>query len=349
MKSLQMRLALWFGLSILAITLVFVGFTFHQMRVELTQKHWQKDYPKHPDWKLHGSFSEAEVEDIMGELIEGWIGYALPLVVVTLVLGYYIARKSLRPIQNVNEQLQRISPKTLGQKIVLHEGDKEFRDLLEHINDLLGRLNNSFMEMSEYAAKVAHELRTPLAIMRLKVEQADSTIDPELSEDLQEELHRLTHVVDQSLLIAKAEQGRLMWQREEFDLSAMVEDVAKDFELLANESGRSVRVRAQAGCQLNSDPKYFKQVLHNLLTNALKHGQGDIVIRLIRKQNRGGLVIFNRVPKQPPRSERTLNLGLRVINALLSHQRDIEFQSGARNGHYAARVRFPCTVKSANQ
>lgn len=345
MKSLQMRLALWFGLSILAITLVFVGFTFHQMKVELTEKHWQKDYPNHPDWKLHGSFSEAEVRDIMGELIEGWVGYSLPLIGLTFVLGYYLARKSLRPIQSVNEQLQRISPKTLGDKIVLHEGDKEFRDLLEHINDLLGRLNNSFAEMSEYAAKVAHELRTPLAIMRLKVEQADSKIEPELSEDLQEELHRLTHVVDQSLLIAKAEQGRLVWQREEFDLSAMVAEVAKDFELLATESGRSVRVRAQPDCRLNSDPKYFKQVLHSLLTNALKHGQGDIVIRLMRNQWRGGLIIFNRVPKQPVRAERTLMLGLRVVNALLSHQPDIRFESGARNGHYAARVRFACRAK----
>lgn len=344
MNSMRVRLALWFGFSILAITLVFAGFTYHQMKVELTQKHWQKDYPDHPDWKLHGSFSEAEVRDIMGELVEGWVGYSLPMIALTLGIGYYIARKSLRPIQSVNEQLQRVSSKNLDQKIVLHEGDKEFRDLLVHINDLLGRLNNSFTEMSEYAAKVAHELRTPLAIMRLKVEQADSTLDPELSEELQEELHRLTHVVDQSLLIAKAEQGRLIWQREIFDLGEMVADAAKDFELLAGESGRSVRLRAQPGCLVNSDAKYFKQVLHNLLTNALKHGQGDIVVRLIRKHNRGGLIIFNRVPKQPVRAERTLTLGLRVVNALLSHQPDVEFRSGARNGHYAARVRFPCVT-----
>jgi signal transduction histidine kinase len=314
------------------------------MKVELTQKHWQKDYPNHPDWKLHGSFSEDEVRDIMGELIEGWIGYSLPLIALTLGIGYYLARKSLRPIQRVNEQLQRISPKTLGEKIVLHEGDKEFRDLLEHINDLLGRLHNSFTEMSEYAAKVAHELRTPLAIIRLKVEQADAMIDPELSEELQEEVHRLTHVVDQSLLIAKAEQGRLVWQRERFDLSEMVVDVAKDFELLATESGRAVRVRTQAGCFVHSDAKYFKQVLHNLLTNALKHGQGDIVVRLMRKENRGGLIIFNKVPKSPGRADKTLALGLRVVNALLSHQPDIQFRSGARNGHYAARVKFGCAT-----
>ncbi len=344
MNSLRVRLALWFGLSILVITFVFATFTYHQMEVELRQKHWQRDYPDHPDWKLHGSFSEGEVRDIMGELVEGWIGYSLPLIALTLVLGYYIARKSLRPIQRVNQQLQGISSKTLGQKIVLTEGDKEFRALLEHINDLLARLNSSFSEMSEYAAKVAHELRTPLAIMRLKLEQADTKIEPDLSEDLQEELHRLTHVVDQSLLIAKAEQGRLVWHPQVFDLSAMVADVSKDFELLAAESGRSVRLRAKSECLVNSDAIYFKQVLHNLLTNALKHGQGDIVVRVLRKERRGGLIVFNRVPNPPVRAEKTLFLGLRVVNALLSHQPDIEFRSGARNGHYAARVRFPCAT-----
>lgn len=345
MNSLRVRLALWFGFSILAITCVFAGFTYHQMEVELTQKHWQHDYPNHPDWKLHGSFSQAEVRDIMGELVEGWVGYSLPMIALTLGIGYYIARKSLGPIQSVNEQLQRISPKNLDQKIVLHEADKEFRDLLQHINDLLGRLNNSFIEMSEYAAKVAHELRTPLAIMRLKVEQADGTIDPGLSEELQEELHRLTHVVDQSLLIAKAEQGRLVWHPEVFDLTEMVTDVTKDFELLATESGRAVRVRVQEGCYIRSDAKYFKQVLHNLLTNSLKHGQGDIVVRLMRKQGRGGLIIFNRVPKQPVRAEKNLMLGLRVVTALLSHQPDLQFRSAARNGHYAARIRFACSGK----
>jgi hypothetical protein len=54
------------------------------------------------------------------------------------------------------------------------------------------------------------------------------------------------------------------------------------------------------------------------------------------------LIIFNKVPKSPGRPDKTLALGLRVVNALLSHQPDIQFRSGARNGHYAARVKFGC-------
>ena len=341
MKSLRFRLALWFGLSFIGVTFVFVTFTYRALEVELRQKHWQKDYPDHPDWKLHGSFSESEVQDIVGELVEGSLVYSVPLSLLALAIGYYLARKSLRPIHSVNQQLQTVSSKTLQKKIVLHEGDKEFRDLLEHINDLLERLHGSFTEMSEYAAKVAHELRTPLAIMRLKVEQAEEKIEPELSEDLQEELHRLTHVVDQSLLIAKAEQGRLVLRPEIFDLSAMITELAKDFDLLAAEQGRAIHLRASPGCFLEADSKYFKQILHNLLANALKHGHGNMRIRLTRAGAQGALVIFNRVSRDPSPGEKTLGLGLRVVTALLSLQPNLRFRTRGGKNHYSARMQFP--------
>lgn len=338
MKSLRFRLALWFSFSLLGIAVVFVTFTYRQLDVELRQKHWQKDYPDHPDWKLHGSFSESEVQDIMAEIVEGWLIYSLPLVVLALVVGYYLAHKSVRPIQNINRQLQTVNSKNLQQRIALSEGDQEFRDLLQHINDLLERLDGSFTDLREYSAKVAHELRTPLTIMRLKVEQAEEKIDPELSENLQEELHRLTHVVDQSLLIAKAEQGRLVWQPETFDLAAMLTDVVKDFALLAAEDGREIHLRARAGFWLEADSKYFKQVLHNLLTNALKHGHGHIRIRLTRRGTQGGLVIFNRLAKTP--TEQTLGLGLRVVKALLNLQPNLIFRSRSSQGHYSAQIKF---------
>ncbi len=341
MKSLRFRLTLWFGLSFLAVTTVLIAFTHHQLRVELTEKHWQKDYPDHPDWKLHGSFSEAEVEDIMGELMEGSLAYALPLVALALGIGYYLARKSLRPIDTLNQQLQSVSSKTLGQPMVLPEADKEFRDLMLHINDLLGRLHGSFTEMSEYAAKVAHELRTPLAIMRLKVEQAEDKIEPELSEELQEELHRLTHVVDQSLLIAKAEQGRLVLEAETFDLSTMLAEVTKDFHLLATEHNRALRLRAPAGVCVETDSKYFKQILHNLLANALKHGQGDIKITLTANEREGALTISNRVSRDPSPGDKTLGLGLRVVQALIGLQPNLRFRTRSGKNHYAVRIQFP--------
>jgi signal transduction histidine kinase len=312
--------------------------TYRDIELELRGRHWQTDYPDHPDWTLHGSYSEAEIRDVMEDLVEGAFLYVIPLAAGVMIIGYLLARKSLRPIASVNAQLQAIRPNSLEQRIQLAEVDYEFRDLVRHINDLLARLQTSFAEMSEYAAKVAHELRTPLMIIRLKVEQADAQIGPDLAEELQEELHRLTHVVDQSLLIAKAEQGRIVLRVERFDLSRTLTDVIKDFELLAAESKRLLKSEVPAGCWLEADPKYFKQILHNLLTNALKHGQGDIHVKLVRRKQRGVLAIYNRTQPETAPEKLALGLGMRVVTALVSLHSSLRFRFRRGTDYYSARI-----------
>ncbi len=341
MKSLRLRLTAWFGLSFLAVSAVLMGLTYRDINLELHQRHWQKDYPNHPDWTLHGSYTQPEIDDVMEDLVGSTIVYLIPLVTAVLVIGYFLARKSLRPIASVNEQLRAITPRNLEQKIELAEIDSEFRDLLDHINDLLSRLQTSFAEMSEYAAKVAHELRTPLMIMRLKLEQPDAKINPALAEELQAELHRLTHVVDQSLLIAKAEQGRLVLNQEPFDLSRILSDVIKDFDLLAAESERRLMCAIAPDCWIEADLKYFKQILHSLLTNALKHGRADIHVKLVRRARRNALVIYNRMLPNPSAEAFTLGLGLRVVNALVHLQPSLRFRCRRGAQFYVARLSFP--------
>ncbi len=341
MKSLRLRLTIWFGLSFLALTAILILLTYRDIEMELRHRHWQTDYPTHPDWTLHGSYSEAEIDDVMEDLVEGAFLYLVPVVAGMLVIGYLLAKKSLRPIASVNQQLQSIRATNLQQKIELAELDNEFRDLVRHINELLSRLHTSFTEMSEYAAKVAHELRTPLMIMRLKVEQADARINPDLAEELQEELHRLTHVVDQSLLIAKAEQGRVVLQTERLDLAKMLADVVKDFELLAAESKRTVTCHAAGDCWLEADPKYFKQILHSLLTNALKHGHADIDVKLINRHACGVLMIYNRTQHGADANNLTLGLGMRVINAMVALHPAMRFRVRRGSSYYLASIRFP--------
>ena len=78
-KSLVLRLAAWFAVSIVLTTVAMLGVTHLHLKEELMHKSWQQDYPDHPDWKLHGSFSHDEVDDITGELLEGAIMVGMPL------------------------------------------------------------------------------------------------------------------------------------------------------------------------------------------------------------------------------------------------------------------------------
>ncbi len=341
MKSLRARLTVWFASGLVLVLVVFVAFTYRLLEEELHQKTWQRNYPEHPDWKLHGSYSEAEVRDVMGELMETSLAYGIPLALATLLMGYWLASKSVKPIAMVNQQLQSIRAPQLSQRIHLPEVDREFRDLVRHINDLLARLEHSFSDMSEYAAKVAHELRTPLAILRLKVEQAGGRIPPDISEEWQAELHQLTHVVDQSLLIAKAEQGRLVLQPRRFDLARLVTEMAEDFALLAREEGRAMNLVPYPPAFVVADAKYIRQIVHSFFANALKHGRGEIRVKLRTTNAAHVLSVANR--RHAPNSTRaeTLGLGLRVVDTLLSLAPNIKCRR--RNGRrcYAVQLSFP--------
>jgi signal transduction histidine kinase len=279
-KSLRARLTLWYGLGFVVVSAAFIFLLHLTLEKQLLQKACNKVYPELPDWKLHDSLTEAEVHQISDALLKSALLWLIPVVVLAVAGGYWLARQSLRPIASVNRQLQAKNPGNLAEPISLPELDDEFRDLVRQLNELLVRLDDSFNEMNNYAAKVAHELRTPLAILRLKVEQAGERIAPELADELESELHRLTHVVDQSLLIARAEQGRLMAMRSVFNLSAAVAEVVEDFQLLAAEQDRQFTLKSVPECWVSADPRHVRQITHTLLTNALKHGGGDLTVRV---------------------------------------------------------------------
>ena len=343
MKSLRTRLTLWFTLGFVLVTVIQITLTYRRLDLELRRDSFERENKINPNWILHGSYSEEEIEGIMGQLLQSSLFVSVPLVLLIVALGYYIARQSLRPIENLNRQLQSVNPGTLGRKVELPEGDEQFRSLTRHLNDMLARLERSFIEMGEYAAKVAHELRTPITILRHKVEQAQGRIDPEMAEDLQEELLRLNHVVEQSLLIAKAGQGRLSWNMEPVDLFALVTEVVRDFDLLAVAQERRIQFHAQPGCVAETDAKYCKQILHALLTNALIHGRGDIRVRLASQRQRVRFITVNEVRSTPTASELTLGLGLRVVRALTGQQPTLHFRQHYGSRYHATGLSFPAT------
>jgi len=345
MRSLRLRLTLWYGIGFIAVTAAFIFLLHLTLESVLMEKAGIKSRSAPADWKLRESLTEAEVHEISDDLMRSAMLWALPVGVLMIAGSYWLARQSLRPIVSVNRQLQSKNPGNLGEPISLPEVDGEFRELLRQLNDLLSRLDSSFGEMNNYAAKVAHELRTPLSIMRLKVEQAGNRIAPELAEELENELHRLTHVVDQSLLIARAEQGRVLPMRTVFDFSMAVTEVVGDFQLLAAEQDRKFTLKSDTGCWVSADQRHLRQITHTLLTNALKHGSGGLTVRLKRHPHTIVLLVTNRVGRAAD-PEPTLGLGLRVVAALLRLEPEVRLQRRHGNNYYTTLLRIPAVEQS---
>ncbi|GAB1489012.1 hypothetical protein MASR2M8_14630 [Opitutaceae bacterium] len=338
MRSLRWRTAVWFALSVIAVLGVFLIITHAHLTHELRIERWERTQKKRTDWVLHGSFSDAEVNDITGELWRLSLLYAFPVSLLALGMGYLLARRSLQPIADLDQQLARISARSLNQRIQLANADRELKPIETNVNDLLARLDTAFAQLSEYSAQVAHELRTPLTLLRLKIEGAADRIEPELAESIQDELARLSDYVDQCLLLATAEQGRLQLAREPVALDVLLEEMLETYRLWAGQEGRALILKKEGEQVITGDPGYLRQIFHNLLTNAIRHGTGPIHISLATDQQ-GPVCSIENTALPSTRDVHGSGIGLRIARAL-SHALGCSLVVKESAGRFSAELRW---------
>ncbi len=340
MKSLRWRMALWFALSVMAVLAAFVGITHVHLRHELQVEKWERSHPGQPGFLLHGTYSDPEIDDISGELMQLSLLYALPVALLAVGLGYVLARRALEPVADLNRQLHAIGARSLERRVQLHDADAEFCSIEDNLNALLARLDASFRQLTEFSARVAHELRTPLTLIRLQLEEAAGRIEPGLAESLQDELNRLSDYVDQCLLLATAEQGRLTLRVESVPLRTLVLEMIETYELLARESARHLSVLTGEDVLVQADPRYLRQVLHNLLTNALRHGQGAVEVA-VGGDAAGAFCRVSNVPADQPAARAAgSGLGLRIVRALAGLHPRLTFTRETTGGKFVAELRW---------
>jgi signal transduction histidine kinase len=327
MKALWFRILLWFFFTFLGVTLFFFAAAY------VIQS--------------HSLFFGGGLKS-RGEIVESTRAsltlspsllafYGATMAASFAVTGWLLVRRTFAPIVSLNDQLDAIDPNNLHVQVKIETDESELQKLEENINGLLSRISLSFHQLQNYSAQVAHELRAPLTIIRLKIEEAADKIEPSIAEEIQTELLRLTMHLEQALLIARAEQGHLRPNRIRFDLAAMLEDVAQDFRLLAKDQDRLVEVTASEA-MVSADPKYMKQMLYSLLTNSLRHGRGTIYTVLDSQSTCTILSIKNRVKTED--SEETLDLGLgrRIVAALAALQQNVEVRTDRQDGWYEVQL-----------
>jgi signal transduction histidine kinase len=317
MRAAWVRFVFWFFLTFVAVSVLFFAAIYVVVRPGL-----EAVAPGQGGWDLG--------PDLVLKIL---VLYGLLVGIAFAAAGWLVVRKTFKPLVSINDQLSAIEPNNLQVRVQVQTEDSELNELQEHINGLLSRISLSFHQLQSYSAQVAHELRAPLTIIRLKIEEAADKIEPALAEEIQTELLRLTMHVEQALLIARAEQGHLRPNPMRFDLAELLEDVAQDFRLLARDQGRQIEVAAKKS-PVSADPKYLKQILYSLLTNSLRHGRGTISAELQPGPELTVLSIRNQVKTED--SDETLDLGLgrRIVAALAALQQNIEVKTERKESWY---------------
>jgi two-component system heavy metal sensor histidine kinase CusS len=216
---------------------------------------------------------ESELRDKYRENLAVVLGAAL---LVCAVVGYQIARRGIQPIHNITETARRIRPTNLAERIAPDGLPAELLTLADTFNDMLDRLEQSFVRLSRFSADIAHELRTPVYSLRGEVEVVLSKArSPEeyrdvLSSNL-EECSRLAHLIDRMLFLARAENPETQLKREACDVGRELATVCEFYGVAALEGEVNLTVVATQHVEADLDRSLFQRAVGNLVANALTH------------------------------------------------------------------------------
>ncbi|NTU59934.1 MAG: heavy metal sensor histidine kinase [Deltaproteobacteria bacterium] len=198
------------------------------------------------------------------------------LLLLTLIGGWVLSARALRPLDSVVEALRALDAQHLDVRLPAEEGTQEVKELAENVNALLERLEDAFRKVTQFTADASHELRTPLTVLRGEAEVV--LRHPRTSEEYQaviasslEEIHRMGRIVEDLLLLAKGDLGEAPIEKMPVSLDALLQEMAAHAEMLAEAQGLTFTLAEGPPVTISADPIKLRQLFWNLLDNAMKY------------------------------------------------------------------------------
>jgi len=213
------------------------------------------------------------------DLLQDLLFIVVPLGLLLAGLGgRFLVRKSLEPVVTMSERAQRISVENLDQRLLITNPNDEFGRLAATFNALLARLSNSFARQRQFMADASHELRTPLSVIRttsavlLQREDREKSEYREAFTIVEQEARRLTRVVEDMFMLARADAGHPTLQKAKFCLNELLAEAARGAAVLASRKNLHFEALPLGGeVPFCGDEALLRQMLGNLLDNAIRH------------------------------------------------------------------------------
>jgi len=224
--------------------------------------------------RIAGDF--AEVNRVGREIVVGMFA-AIPTVLTVLFLGgHWVARRALAPIDELRRAARRITAQTLDQRLPVPAAADEIAGLVGVLNTTLDRLQRSFEQSVRFSAEASHHLKTPIAVLRAGIEEILN--DPQTPAKQQgraaallHQIHELTSIAENLLLLAKADAGRLDLHYAAFDLRDVLDGVCDDARAIADEHGLTLETKLAPRLPLVADRGSIALIVQNLIENAVKY------------------------------------------------------------------------------
>ncbi len=239
---------------------------------------------------LQLGLNRSEDDRLLRDFRRALVAVLLAAPAACALVGYRVARRGLRPIADVSATAARINASTLGERIGAAGMPAELAELAATFDAMLVRLEDAFGRATRFSADIAHELRTPLHVLRGEVEVALSQArTPEEYREVLgsclEQCARLAKLVDTLLFLSRADNPEAEIVREPLDVGAELSAAVGFYEPIAADTGVALTADAPAGLTAALDRTLFQRALGNLVANALAHtpAGGRVTVRAVQQ------------------------------------------------------------------
>ncbi len=311
-----------------------------------------------------GRSLEPVEEALDGLRAQFLLGLPLALLVASAV-GYGVAGAALRPVDRMRRQAANISALDPQTRLPLPVAHDEMYRLGTTLNAMLDRLDAAAARERDFVAEAGHELRTPLALLRMELDLALAR--PRTPEELlaalgsaSEEVERLTALAEDLLLLADSEEARVL-EPVEIRVDGLLREVARRFSTLAERAERRIAVAVEQGTMVRGDPDRLTRAVGNLVHNAVLHGHGEVTLRAGIQDRWVVLSVEDEGPGVPPdlrerafdgmsrapgaRASRGHGLGLAIVGVIVEeHGGTVQIHGGRTAGQDEGHESGPSAV-----
>ena len=226
-----------------------------------------------------------------------WLFYGSAGLLVAAIGGYWLAGKALRPVKMITRTANEINATDLRRRLDLKRRD-EFGELAATFDQMLGRLDAAFKRQTQFTADASHELRTPLTIIDLEINRALTQLcTPEeyrqILAVIQTENEQMTAIVNNLLLLARADTGQIVLSLQEIDLSDIALASVERLLPLAKQNDITLSTGDLPELLVNGDRQYLSRMMMNLIENAIKYTRDigkHVHVELSDKAGKWGII-----------------------------------------------------------
>jgi two-component system, OmpR family, sensor kinase len=238
-----------------------------------------------------------EIKEELWDIVVGVVGGLGISTLLLMVVSYFVAGFILKPVRIINDQAREITEKHLDRRIPVTGGRDEFNALSQTLNQVFDRLQNAFLRQKRLLADASHELKTPLTMMRLSVDEIRSAsaenpsrLQSERLERMAEQVLRMERLVKSLLDLSSLEiEGAA--SEDAIDAVKILESLIADYRFLAELREIDIEVRLPEQFIVKGSAEKLNRAFSNILDNAIKYNVDGGRVEVIGDQSGADLTI----------------------------------------------------------